>query len=125
MYKVPRLLAISLAVLFLSADIPVRASAAPPVAAHWGDVDNDYRITTTDARLVLQHAVGKTELKDRFLALANVDGNGKVDTADARMILQCAVGKNSNGYPVGRDIYWQQDKDGNWYITIKGETYYR
>lgn len=58
-----------------------------------GDVDGNGAVNTTDARLVLQAAVGKGELTDRAAEAADVDGDGAVNTTDARLILQYAVGK--------------------------------
>lgn len=70
-----------------------------------GDLDGDGKVTTTDARLVLQISVLKGssfhqslgELEDpeaaEALAFVNVDGNRFITTTDARLILQMAVGK--------------------------------
>lgn len=55
-----------------------------------GDLDADGLCTSTDARLILQHTVGKTALEKTF---ADVDGDGTVTTTDARLCLQYAVGK--------------------------------
>ena len=60
-----------------------------------GDVNGDNKVDSTDARLVLQYAVGKvTTLGNQ--AAANVNGDSKVDSTDARLILQYAVGKIKN-----------------------------
>lgn len=61
-----------------------------------GDINDDGKVDTTDARLTLQYAVGKIELKDDALIAADVNGDGKTDTTDARLILQYAVGKISS-----------------------------
>ncbi len=58
-----------------------------------GNVDGNGTIDSTDARLVLQLAVGKIDADAIDQAAADVDGNGKVDSTDARLILQFAVGK--------------------------------
>ena len=60
-----------------------------------GDVDGDGAVTTTDARLILQEAAGKSEkpFTERQKAAADVDGDGKVTTTDARLTLQNAAGK--------------------------------
>jgi len=57
-----------------------------------GDVDGNGKADSTDARLVLQYAVGKVKTLPNMDA-ANVNGDGKVDSTDARLILQYAVGK--------------------------------
>jgi hypothetical protein len=61
--------------------------------AEFGDVNEDGNIDSTDARLVLQYAVGKIDETAITLELADVDGSGTVDSTDARLILQYAVGK--------------------------------
>ena len=60
----------------------------------YGDFNYDGKVDTTDARLVLQYAVGKlSEVDTMRLSQADVSGDGAVDTTDARLILQFAVGK--------------------------------
>ena len=57
-----------------------------------GDVNNDGKVDSTDARMTLQYAVKKvTSLPS--LDAADVNGDGKVDSTDARLILQYAVKK--------------------------------
>ena len=63
------------------------------VTVTFGDVNGDDKIDSTDARLVLQYAVGKIDDTAITTAVADVDGNGKVDSTDARLILQYTVGK--------------------------------
>lgn len=58
-----------------------------------GDVNQDYKINSFDALLVLQYAVGSTEFNNTQIAQADVDKNSKVNSADALLILQYAVGK--------------------------------
>ena len=65
----------------------------PPVLFDLGDVDENGKIDSTDARLTLQYAVGKIDATKLNAALADVDGNNKTDSTDARLILQYAVGK--------------------------------
>ncbi len=58
-----------------------------------GDVNNDTIINSTDALLVLQHAVGKKTLYgDPFFA-ADTTRDGTVNSSDALVILQYSVGK--------------------------------
>ena len=66
-----------------------------------GDINNDGKVDTTDARLALQYAVGKIPLDDGQLGLGDVNADGKVDTTDARLILQKAVGKIDQ-FPAGK-----------------------
>jgi len=57
-----------------------------------GDVNGDNKVDSTDARLVLQRAVGKISTLPISEA-ADVNSDNKVDSTDARLILQHAVGK--------------------------------
>ena len=69
-------------------------TVAPTADALPGDVDGDGRVTSTDARLVLQLSVGKIRAENLVIpAVADVDGDGKVTSTDARLILQYSVGK--------------------------------
>ena len=58
-----------------------------------GDINEDGKVDTTDARLALQHAVGKIQLTESQIFAGDVNADNKVDTTDARLILQKAVGK--------------------------------
>ena len=58
-----------------------------------GDVDGDGKVTSTDARLALQAAVGKVTLTEKQAIAADQNGDGTVDSTDARQILQKAVKK--------------------------------
>lgn len=76
---------------------PVTMPTEPPFVS--GDVNEDGEVNTTDARLVLQTAVGKAELTQRAAKAADVNGDGEVNTTDARLILQLAVGKITEFLP--------------------------
>lgn len=56
-----------------------------------GDVDGDGKVTSTDARLALQAAVGKVTLTEKQKVAADMNGDGKVDSTDALLILRAAV----------------------------------
>lgn len=58
-----------------------------------GDVNGDQTVNTTDARLILQYAVGKIASEALDLSVADVSGDEAVNTTDARLVLQKAVGK--------------------------------
>lgn len=81
---------------------------------HLGDVDRDGDLDTTDARLVLQHAVGSGERSYRaYVRVGDADLDGDVDTTDARLILQYAVGKiNYQNRKLGTEIPWAYYEDG-------------
>ncbi len=58
-----------------------------------GDVNNDGKVTTADARLVLRCAVSLDDLVyDDDRRAADFDGDGEIRSADARSILRQAVG---------------------------------
>ena len=58
-----------------------------------GDVNNDGKVNTTDARIILQHSAGKKELNGTEKLAGDVNNDGSVDTSDARQILKKAVEK--------------------------------
>ncbi|MCI8396551.1 MAG: hypothetical protein HFJ52_02445 [Clostridia bacterium] len=58
-----------------------------------GDIDENGKIDTKDARLALLAYVGKQNLTLEQKILADVNKDGKVDTKDARQILLYYVGK--------------------------------
>ncbi|CAD6491419.1 MAG: Cell surface glycoprotein [Candidatus Argoarchaeum ethanivorans] len=53
-----------------------------------GDLDDDDKITSKDAAIVLQIAVGSHPCNPQILAIADVSGDGRVSSLDALMILQ-------------------------------------
>ena len=60
-----------------------------------GDVNDDAKVTTADARLALRAAVGFIRYTGNPLRAADVNRDGSVTTADARLILRDAVGLES------------------------------
>lgn len=100
--KQRRLLAAVLSVvLLLSLPLAVSAAREPNAALALqfkGDVNGDGTIDTTDARLILQHTMGK-ETGDFDTGAANVNGDWYVNTTDARLVLQYAVGQPVTLYP--------------------------
>jgi len=59
-----------------------------------GDVDGDGKVTSTDARIALQAALGKVTLTEKQKVAADMSGDGAVDSTDAREILQQVLGKD-------------------------------
>ncbi len=57
-----------------------------------GDVNDDAKVTTVDARLTLRAAIGFIRFAGNPLRAADVNRDGKVTPADARLILRCAIG---------------------------------
>ena len=76
------------AAMLLTALFSLSASAAFVMR---GDVDNDGRISSADARLALRGSVGLETLTADFLTRADVDANGAVESSDARTILRTSV----------------------------------
>ncbi len=70
----------SFAVIFASAD-----SVQP------GDVNDDGKITASDARKTLRASAKLEELTEEQLKIADVDLNGRVSAADARLILRVSA----------------------------------
>ena len=58
-----------------------------------GDINDDGKITASDALLALQAASGRITLTGLDLQAADVTGDGKVNAADALKILKYAAGK--------------------------------
>ena len=56
-----------------------------------GDVDNNGKITASDARLTLRHAAKLDTLTQEQMDAADVDNSGKITASDARKILRVAA----------------------------------
>jgi hypothetical protein len=77
---------------------PTPTQPAPtftPLPPAPGDVDGDGRITTSDALLCFQIALGSYQPTPEEAARADVDGDGEVTTTDALCIFQEALGMSS------------------------------
>lgn len=61
------------------------------------DVNLDNKVTTSDALLVLQCAVGKISMSDDMKTLTDIDLDGSTTTSDALFTLLAAVGKIPSG----------------------------
>lgn len=57
-----------------------------------GDVDQSGKVDSTDARMVLQYAVGKVDTLPAAYR-GDVNADYRIDSTDARLILQYAIGK--------------------------------
>lgn len=63
----------------------------PSSVVLYGDADVDGSVTTSDARDVLLHAVGKSTLTANGLAAADYDRNAIINSSDVRAILRSVV----------------------------------
>lgn len=57
-----------------------------------GDIDNDGRISASDARLTLRASVGLEKFNIELTKKADVDKDNKISASDARLILRASVG---------------------------------
>ena len=59
----------------------------------YGDINNDNRVNSTDALLVLQKVVGNYSFSDAQVYAANVNKDSKISSYDALQILMFSVGE--------------------------------
>lgn len=57
-----------------------------------GDVNDDGKVTASDARSILRHAARLELISDNLLSRADADKNNDVTAADARIVLRMAAG---------------------------------
>ena len=72
---------------FVALDKP---EPAPSEAS--GDVNGDGKLSTVDAKWILQNLASTRELTDEQKAFADVNGDGKLSVVDAKWILQALAG---------------------------------
>ena len=77
--------------VLLAAVLAFSMSAAVFAAGN-GDIDNDGKVTASDARTILRAAVGLATLSAEKKQLADLDLDGIITAADARIALRIAVG---------------------------------
>ena len=87
-----KLLCRGLSLLLAALLLPLPYTALFSAAVTAGDVDQDGKVTASDARLALRAAVGLEILADDPLRAADADRDNKITAADARLILRAAVG---------------------------------
>lgn len=63
-----------------------------------GDADNDGRITSGDARILLRISVGLEKREARHVCQFDTDNDGKTTAADARKVLRVSVGLDEPHY---------------------------
>ncbi len=61
-------------------------------AASYGDLDNDQKIDSSDALIILMSSTGLKELSNEQRKVADVDADGKINSSDALSILMRSVG---------------------------------
>lgn len=72
-------------------------------AIHYGDVNGDTDIDTTDALEIIKYFIGDIEFTDNQLKCADVDNSGDADTTDALEIIKFFVGDD-----VSFDYSWTE-----------------
>lgn len=100
-----RLSAILLSVVLLLtlATLPVAAEETVQQDIK-GDVNGDAAVNSSDALLVLKHAVKKSELTGKPLQQADVNKDGAINSSDALQILKIAVGiEEEDPKPSGKE----------------------
>lgn len=83
-------------------------------ARKFGDIDDDGKVTTEDARTALRHALGLELIKNSDgQVYADVDFDGDINTEDARLILRMALGMDPtfSKVPKGKKIKIVQKED--------------
>lgn len=83
---------LAFAIALLLGLCPIMTADAASGITLIGDVNRDSTVDTTDARLLLQAAVGKRKEDAALTVLGDLNQDGRVDTTDARLALQTAVG---------------------------------
>lgn len=58
-----------------------------------GDLDEDGKLTSRDALMVIEYAVGSRKLTDAQKKAAETNGDGKITSEDALIILSVSIGK--------------------------------
>lgn len=91
--------------IFILTVLTVVSASAKTVL--YGDLNDDGRITASDARTVLRASAGLEFLNGEQQIAADVDTDGKVNASDARIILRCAAGLEKNlGSVEIEDVYY-------------------
>ncbi len=84
-----RILALLMSLVIVSG-LAMTASASDVV---YGDINQDTRINSIDALMILQHSVKASLIPDERLVAADVNGDGRINSVDALEILMVSVGK--------------------------------
>lgn len=81
--------------LLLTAVIAFSFAISSLAAGFFGDLNNDGRVDSSDALIILKASTSLASLSNSQKVYADVNADGKVDSADALLVLQRAVGINS------------------------------
>lgn len=100
-----RLSAVLLSLLLLLTLVTLPVAAEESVQQDIkGDVNGDGTVNSSDALMVLKHAVKKVELTDKPLQQADVNKDGLINSSDALVILKIAVGmENEDPKPSSKE----------------------
>ena len=86
----------------------------------WGDLNQNNKIESADALVVLQEVVGKANLSEEQKAIADVSGNGLIGAEDALLILQFVVGK-INRFPADKVVIEDPQTRDEYYTMLDDE----
>lgn len=94
-----KIIALLLAIAMLATlTLPCVFAEAPAdeTCKYWGDMDEDGKVTSADARLVLRYSVGLQDNPEGYtedvLYKCDIDQDGKISSSDARSVLRLSVG---------------------------------
>lgn len=127
-----KLLPLLIAMLVVVCALPLSANALLV-----GDCDNDGKINSADAALILRHTVRINPLEGSDWYAADANGNGSVDSSDAAMVLRHVValdlieGEVSNLPPMidsialsETEIELKEDQSKTLTVSIEGDADY-
>lgn len=99
-----RLSAVILSVVLLLTLVTLPVAAEEAVLQDIkGDVNGDGNVNSSDALLVLKHAVKKSELTGKPLQQADVNKDGVINSSDALAILKISVGMEEDPKPSDKE----------------------
>ncbi len=96
------------------------ASTPNSATFYYGDVDNDKKVTSEDARLILRYSVGLEKFTDTQKTVADMDRDGKITTEDARLALRTSIGLEKLDWT---SIYYTDGLRTGFTLQFKGEAW--
>lgn len=91
----------------------LKTSSDTTVILTYGDIDNDGKITASDALFALRYSVGLEDFTNGQKVISDVDSDNKTTSSDALEILRYSVGLKTTGKIGEKYKYTYSDKH-NW-----------